>query len=139
MEQLKTQDFGFKVLKLEESNFKQWKQIENKDIKTLEEQMKMFIDPVSETATVENMVYELLLKSGKDLNSPIEKNDGYFLINGNELALILEKVSQELITEVMCEYPKKVIALDKLFKGNDQLKTNTVLQMKDAGIEFKTI
>jgi len=35
--------------------------------------------------------------------------------------------------------PNKVIALDKLFKGNDQLKTNTVLQMKDAGIEFKTI
>lgn len=26
---------------------------------------------------------------------------------GNELALILEKVSQELITEVMSEYPKK--------------------------------
>jgi len=27
----------------------------------------------------------------------------------------------------------------KVLKGNDQLKTNTVLQMKDAGIEFKTI
>lgn len=26
-----------------------------------------------------------------------------------------------------------------LFKGNDQLKTNTVLQMRDAGTEFKTI
>jgi adenine-specific DNA-methyltransferase len=55
------------------------------------------------------------------------------------MALILEKVSQKIITEVMSECPKKVIALDKLFKGNDQLKTNTILQMKDAGIEFKTI
>ncbi|MDD3742961.1 MAG: hypothetical protein PHX54_05000 [Lentimicrobiaceae bacterium] len=110
-----------------------------KDAKALAEQMKLFVDPVSETATIENMVYELVLKSGKDLNSTIGKNDGYFLINGNEMALILEKVSQEIITEVMSEYPKKVIALDKLFKGNDQLKTNTVLQMKDAGIEFKTI
>lgn len=139
IEQLKVQDLGFKVLKLEDSNFKQWKQIEGKDAKALAEQMKLFVDPVSETATIENMVYELLLKSGKDLNSSIEKNEGYFLINGNEMALILEKVSQEIITEVMSEYPKKVIALDKLFKGNDQLKTNTVLQMKDAGIEFKTI
>lgn len=136
---LEAQDLGFKVLKLEDSNFKQWQQIEGKDAKALAEQMKLFVDPVSETATIENMVYELLLKSGKDLNSTIEKNDGYFLINGNEMALILEKVSQEIITEVMSEYPKKVIALDKLFKGNDQLKTNTVLQMKDAGIEFKTI
>jgi len=132
-------DLGFKVLKLSDSNFKQWQQIESKDAKALAEQMKLFVDPVSEAATIENMVYELLLKSGKDLNSRIENNDGYFLINGNELALILEKVSQELIIEVMSEYPKKVIALDKLFKGNDQLKTNTVLQMRDAGIEFKTI
>jgi len=132
-------DLGFKSLILSDSNFKQWQQIEGKDAKALAEQMKLFVDPVSETATIENMVYELLLKSGKDLNSTIEKNDGYFLINGNEMALILEKVSQEIITEVMSEYPKKVIAVDKLFKGNDQLKTNTVLQMKDAGIEFKTI
>lgn len=139
IEQLNNQDLGFKVLKLEDSNFKQWQQIEGKDAKALAEQMKLFVDPVSESATIENMVYELLLKSGKDLNSSIEQNDGYFLVNGNELVLILEKVSQALIAEVMSEYPKKVIALDKLFKGNDQLKTNTALQMKDAGIEFKTI
>lgn len=132
-------DLGFKSLVLSDSNFKQWQQIEGKDAKALAEQMKLFVDPVAEHATIENMVYELLLKSGKDLNSTIEKNDGYFLINGNEMALILEKVSQEIITEVMSEYPKKVIALDKLFKGNDQLKTNAVLQMKDAEIEFKTI
>jgi adenine-specific DNA-methyltransferase len=84
-------------------------------------------------------VYELLLKSGKDLNSRIEKKESYYLINDNELVLLLEKASQELMDLVMAEKPKKVIALDKLFKGNDQLKTNTVLQMRDAGIEFKTI
>jgi len=132
-------DLGFKVLKLEDSNFKQWQQIEGKDAKALAEQMKLFVDPVSENSTIENMAYELLLKSGKDLNSKIENNDGYFLVNGNELALILENVSQEIVAEVMSKHPKKVIALDKLFKGNDQLKTNTVLQMRDAGIEFKTI
>lgn len=143
---LQSQDLGFKVMKLEDSNFKQWHQIEGKDVKgvaerveALEEQMKLFVDPVSESATTENMVYELLLKSGKDLNSSVERNDGYYLIDGNELALILEKVDQSIVTEVLSEYPKKVIALDKLFKGNDQLKTNTVLQMRDAGIEFKTI
>ncbi|MCH7400416.1 site-specific DNA-methyltransferase [Belliella kenyensis] len=132
-------DLGFKSLVLSDSNFKQWKQIEGKDAKALAEQMKLFVDPVAEHATIENMVYELLLKSGKDLNSRIEKKDGYFLINGNEMALILEKVSQEIIDAVIAKKPVKVIALDKLFKGNDQLKTNTVLQMRDAGVEFKTI
>jgi adenine-specific DNA-methyltransferase len=136
---LKIQDLGFKVLKLEDSNFKQWQQIEGKDAKALAEQMKLFVDPVSESATIENMVYELLLKSGKGLNSRIEKIDRFYTINGNELVLLLEKATQEIIDSVIAEKPIKVVALDKLFKGNDQLKTNTVLQMKDAEIEFKTI
>jgi len=139
IEQLKNQDLGFKVLKLENSNFKQWQQIEGKDPGALAEQMKLFIDPVAESATIENMVYELLLKSGKDLNSRIEKQNDYFKINGNELILLLEKATQEIIDAVIAEKPVKVIALDKLFTGNDQLKTNTVLQMKDADVEFKTI
>ena len=132
-------DLGFKVLKLADSNFKQWQQIEGKDAKALTEQMQLFIDPVSENATIENMVYEFLLKSGKDLNSKIEKRNDYFVINNSELVLLLESVSQTIIEKVIGEKPLKVIALDKLFKDNDQLKTNTVLQMRDAGIEFKTI
>jgi adenine-specific DNA-methyltransferase len=138
-EQLKTQDLGFKVLKLDESNFKQWQQIASKDAKALQEQMQLFIDPVSENATIENMVYELLLKSGKDINSQIEKQNDFYAVNNNELILLLEKATQEIIDTVIALKPKKVIALDKLFKDNDQLKTNTVLQMRDAGVEFKTI
>lgn len=136
---LQSQDLGFKVLKLADSNFKQWQQITGKDKEALEEQMKLFVDPVSESATIENMVYELLLKSGKDLNSRIDKKQGFFTINDTEIVLLLEEANQDLIEAVMATTPKKVIALDKLFEGNDQLKTNAVLQMKDAGIEFKTI
>lgn len=132
-------DNGFKVLKLADSNFKQWQQIEGKDAKALTEQMQLFTDPIAENATIENMVYEFLLKSGKDLNSKIEKSNYYFVINNSEMILLLEKVSQTNIEQVIAQKPMKVIALDKLFKDNDQLKTNTVLQMRDAGIEFKTI
>jgi adenine-specific DNA-methyltransferase len=139
IELLKNQDLGIKILKIEDSNFKQWQQIEGKNLDALAEQMKLFVDPVSESATIENMVYELMLKSGKDLNSKIEKEDGFFSVNAGELVLMLEKANQEIIHNIIALNPQKVIALDKLFTGNDQLKTNTVLQMKDAGIEFKTI
>jgi adenine-specific DNA-methyltransferase len=139
MDKIDQCDKGFKVLKLSDSNFKQWQQIKGKIAKALEEQMKLFIDPVSENATIENMVYELLLKSGKDLNSQIERKGVYFKVNDNELIFMLEKASQDIVDSVLKEKPLKVVALDKLFKGNDQLKTNTVLQMKDAGVEFKTI
>ncbi|MDO5655748.1 MAG: site-specific DNA-methyltransferase [Flavobacteriaceae bacterium] len=139
IQNLQSQDLGFKVLKLSDSNFKQWQQITGKDKQALEEQMKLFVDPVAKNATTENMVYELLLKSGKDLNSTIETKDGFYAINETELILVLEKANQEIIDAVIASKPQKVIALDKLFKGNDQLKTNASLQMKDAGIEFKTI
>lgn len=132
-------DLGFKVLKLSDSNFKQWQQITGKDKQALEEQMKLFVDPVAKNATTENMVYELLLKSGKDLNSTIEAKNGFYAINETELILVLENANQEIIDAIIANKPQKVIALDKLFKGNDQLKTNASLQMKDAGIEFKTI
>lgn len=139
IEELKNQDLGFKVLKLTDSNFKQWQQITGKDKQALEKQMKLFVDPVAKNATIENMVYELLLKSGKDLNSTLRQAQGYTIVNDGELILVLEKANQEIIDAVIANKPQKVIALDKLFKGNDQLKTNASLQMKDAGIEFKTI
>ncbi|WP_019538870.1 site-specific DNA-methyltransferase [Proteiniphilum acetatigenes] len=132
-------DTGFKVFKLSVSNFKQWRQSPLHNSEELTDQLKLFIDPIAENAIIEDMVYELLLKSGKDLNSRVENNDGYYLIDSNELAFILEKVNEQIILEVLSEYPKKVIALDRIFNENDQLKTNTALQMKDAGVEFKTI
>ncbi len=131
-------DLGFKVLKLSDSNFKQWQPI-NHNIDELSSQIELFVDPTSENASVENMVYELLLKSGKDLNAKIEHKDNYHLINKNELVLMLEQANQDIVDAILLSKPLKVIALDKLFNGNDQLKTNTVLQFKDAGIEFRTI
>ena len=63
----------------------------------------------------------------------------YYVINDGDLILLLENATQTIIDAVIAEKPVKVIALDRIFKENDQLKTNTVLQMRDAGVEFKTI
>ena len=132
-------DLGFKVFKLSDSNFKQWRDIQGSNKGEWQQQILNFLDPVTENATIDNMVYKLLLKSGKDLNSTIEHKKDYYAINGKDLILMLEVATQEVIDSILAEHPNKVIALDRLFEGNDQLKTNTVLQMRDAGIEFKTI
>ena len=132
-------DLGMKVFKLQESNFKQWRQLNTTDADELAKQIKMFVDPVSEDAINENMLYELLLKSGKDLNSSVVLKDKVYYINDNELVILLDEVSQDIINAVISETPYKVLVLDKLFSGNDKLKTNTKIQMDDAGIKFKTI
>lgn len=68
-----------------------------------------------------------------------KENGGYYSINNGELIIVLEDMNQKLIDKIISAKPKKVITLDKLFTGEDQLKTNTVLQMRDAEIDFKTI
>ena len=138
-ESVRMPDLGFKVFKLAESNFKQWRNIKGSDKEEWKQQLIDFLDPLAKNATVGNMVYELLLKSGKDLNSRIEHKAGYYTVNDGELILMLESATQETVDAVLAAHPHKVIALDNLFEGNDQLKTNTVLQMRDGGIEFKTI
>ena len=133
-----TQDLGFKVFKLSSSNFKIWRGSEITD-ENLEAQLEMFNDPVREGSEKENMLYELILKAGYLLTDEIKAKDSYYSVNDGELIIALEEMNQKLIETIISAKPKKVITLDQLFTGNDQLKTNTVLQMKDAEIDFKTI
>jgi len=87
----------------------------------------------------EDVLYELLLKSGVPLTAKIEEKSGFYLVNDNEIALILETVDEKIIKKIIDANLQKVITIDRLFNNNDQLKTNTALQMKDAGIEFKVV
>ncbi|HDL18983.1 MAG TPA: site-specific DNA-methyltransferase [Bacteroidetes bacterium] len=132
------QDLGFKVFKLKESNFKIWRtKIENEE--QLVEQLQQHLEPLDEHAKTEDVLYELLLKSGVPLTAKIEEKDGVYIVNDDEIALILEKINTKIVKTVIGVKPHKVITLDRLFNNNDQLKTNSALQMKDAGIEFKVV
>jgi adenine-specific DNA-methyltransferase len=131
-------DLGFKVFKLKESNFKIWRS----NIETEEEliaQMQQHLEPLDEHAKIEDVLYELLIKAGVPLTAKINEQNGYVLVNDNEIALMLERADDKIIKQIIAAKPQKVFTLDRLFKNNDKLKTNTALQMKDADIEFKVI
>ncbi|MCG2715512.1 MAG: site-specific DNA-methyltransferase, partial [Candidatus Marinimicrobia bacterium] len=96
-------------------------------------------DPVAKDAEIEEILYELLLKSGKELTSEIEYRDNVYWINKNEIAVVLEKIDENNVKTSIDGKPEKLITLDRLFQDNDQLKTNTALQMKDAGIEMRVV
>jgi adenine-specific DNA-methyltransferase len=140
------QDLGFKVFKLSSSNFKIWRGSEITE-DNLEQQLEMFTDPVREGSEKENMLYELILKAGYLLTDSVEYKNKLYYVKGGELILALEEINQKIIDTILTPAPsgragaglQKVITLDQLFTGNDQLKTNAVLQMKDAEIDFKTI
>jgi DNA modification methylase len=129
---------GFKTFKLSPSTFKIWR---GNDITedNLITQLDAFTDPVREGSEKENMLYELILKSGYLLTDKVEVVSKYYSIKEGELKIVLNEINQKLVDAIISAKPKKVIMLDNLFTGYDQLKTNTVLQMKDAEIDFKTI
>ena len=103
--------------------------------------MNMFIDPVAEHAAPENMAYELLLRLGLKLTARVRlENEVYWLeAESRRVALLLSRVDEALLDALTAQRPDKVVALDRLFDGNDALKTNAVLQMKEADIVFATV
>jgi adenine-specific DNA-methyltransferase len=129
---------GFRVFKLSDSNFKIWN-TQSKSSNELITQLDAFTDPVSTTSDNENMIYELLLKSGYALTEEVVKQEGYYVVKNKGLIIILEHINNDIIISALAENPLKIICLDRAFAGNDQLKTNTILQLKEAGIDFKII
>ena len=136
-------DTGFKVFKLAESGFKQWRQPADTDAESLQGELLLNIDSVLSETSSENLLYELMLRMGLKLTCKVSFSDGVYFVEdedtGGLYAFLLERVDQGLIDAVLAKHPVKVAALDRLFEGDDALKSNTVLQMKDAGVMFECV
>ena len=136
-------DAGFKVLKLDKSNFKVWQgKFENTE--NLLNAMADFVDNVEKGSKEENILFELILKSGLDLNVPVEEKESggekyYSLDGGKSIVYLGKKITKELSEEIQKAKPEKFICLDGCFQNNDQLKTNISLQMEQEKIDFKVI
>ena len=136
-------DTGFKVFKLAESGFKQWRQPADTDAESLQGELLLNIDSVLSETPSENLLYELMLRMGLKLTCKVSFSDGVYFVEdedtGGLYAFLLKRVDQGLIDAVLAKHPVKVEALDRLFEGDDALKSNTVLQMKDAGVMFECV
>ena len=140
----KKHDRGFKVFKLSSSNFKLWDAASApKDAAGLAEQLKLMSHNIVEDRGDEALLYELVLKSNLPLTSKITTgkigDQTFYDVADGALAICLErKVAHETLRGIIARQPRGVICLDIAFAGNDQLKTNIVLEMKSHGIEFHT-
>lgn len=139
------QDRGFRVFKLDTSNFKPWDANAPKDAQTLERQLELHIDHILPDRTQQDILYEILLKSGFPLTTPIEimtlAEKQVFSIAGRELLVCLEpELTTEVVRAIAALKPERVVCLDAGFAGNDQLKANAVQIFKTQGIpSFKTV
>lgn len=143
-EEPKRNDFGFKFFKLSESNFKVWNQEANSQ-NELTKQLELHVDHVKDDRTSNDILYEILLKSGFPLTTKVEtqmlgKQTIYSIAGGMLLVCLEEKLGLELIKYIADQKPERVVCLDKGFENNDQLKANAVQIFRTKGVvSFKTV
>ena len=110
-------DFGFKVFKLTNSNYNQWKNYEGQSVADLEKQFDLFATPLVNGWKTENLLYEILLLEGFPLDSKIE---------------LLKEYKKNKVKEVssdFCEH-KLLVCLDKKIEN----ETIASLKLVDGNI-----
>jgi adenine-specific DNA-methyltransferase len=146
-------DLGFKVFKLNKSNFKVWDGSDpNASEGKIFEQLEMFVDHIDSKSSQEEILYELLLKAGFMPTEKVEKIEladklVCSIAEGALLICLENEITRDLIDAVGQAGPAQFICLDRGFKGNDQLKANAVQtfaarnQEKDSSeqIVFRTV
>jgi adenine-specific DNA-methyltransferase len=138
------QDLGFRAFRLDTSNFTIWDGRVPANGK-VEKQIELFIDHIDPHSTDEEILYELLLKSGFALTTPVaeKKITGkkVYSIDDNALLICLDhELTKDLIVKMAEIKPARAICLDTGFKGNDQLRTNAMEIMKSHGVaDFRTV
>ena len=139
------QDYGFRVFKLAESNLKLWNADVSNDVDVLVRQLELHIDHIRKDRKQEDILYELLLKSGFPLTVSVEElqlagKRVYSVAEGELFVCLEEKLSLELIRAMAERKPQRVVCLDRGFDDNDQLIANAVQLFKTEGVtSFKTV
>jgi len=139
------QDRGFRVFRLAESNLKPWNAEVPHDQEALAKQLDLHVDHIREDRTTDDLLYEILLKSGFPLSTPVDAlklaSKAVYSVAGGSLFICLERdLTLELIRAMAEKKPERVVCLDEGFAGNDQLKANALQIFKTKGVtSFKTV
>lgn len=169
LDDVKKQDRGFRVFKLSESNFKPWNAAVSPDEQALTQQLELHVDHLREGRTADDILYEILLKSGFALTTKVEvlelgapspqpspsgrggkeddsraRGEGvkkvYSVAEGALFICLERQLTLDLIRAMADKQPERVVCLDEGFAGNDQLKANAVQIFKTKGVtSFKTV
>lgn len=119
---------GFKVVKLQKSNFKPWENYMGTDIKELESLFEKNISPLVDDWEPENLLYEIVLIEGFALDSKLEIIDAY----------THNKITQ--VSSAFCEH-KLLICLDDKIDDHTikslELSENDVFICLDNAISDK--
>ncbi|WP_374123883.1 site-specific DNA-methyltransferase [Leptotrichia hongkongensis] len=139
-------DIGFKVFKLDSSNIKEW----DTDTNDLQQSLLDSMENIKSDRNSLDVLYEILLKYGLDLNIPIKETENFYSIGGGTLLVSLNNEINLDVINSICEEYKKILKIDKEFKTtvilkdnsfkSDVDKTNALKRLEQVGIiEIRSI
>ena len=139
-------DIGFKVFKLDSSNIKEW----DTNTEDLQQTLLDSMENIKSDRNSLDVLYEILLKYGLDLNIPIDENKDFYSIGGGSLLVSLNKEINDEVIDSICEEYRNLLEIDKDFKTtvilrdnsfkNDVDKTNAIKKLEQVGInEIRSI
>ena len=138
-EGIKKLDIGFKVFKLDSSNLKSW----DSSIEDLEQNILEMDTNLKKDRSTEDLLYEILLKSGVELTAKIEEikvgyNTLYNIGEGALLACLDDKITQDVIDEIP-KHKSPFMETKVIFKEagfmSDAAKINAIQNLKQFKIE----
>jgi adenine-specific DNA-methyltransferase len=143
------QDFGFKVFRLDKSNFNLKDEFEFDPSEDKEELKKKYLEwlgmwvnePLVQNWKEIDVIYEVMLKEGLNLNSKIEKvkikDDEFYYVKDEEQNLdfyisFKDKFSQDTIEEIRTsKYKGKMfVFLDKALTDSDKINLSAFVRLK---------
>ncbi len=144
-EEPKKLDIGFKVFKLDSSNINAW----DSNPENLETALQNSLFNIKDDRSEDDLLYEILIKYGIELTEKINRHsiDGktvYEMGAGSLIVCLADNLTTDvaegigkLFEEVSPEgvdISCRVVFKDSGFNGSDEVKTNTMLILKQHGI-----
>ncbi len=134
-------DFGFKFFKLDETNFKIWDS-ESTDLSDL---LDNSINNIKPSRTNLDILYEMILKFGLDLCTPVDviktENNTIFNVGFCSIIACFDEEYEQSMTELICKIYQDaspehcmVVLRDSSFV-NDSVKVNITQMLKQIGIQ----
>jgi adenine-specific DNA-methyltransferase len=141
-------DTGFKVFKLDSSNLKLWDDspLSGEEAALMfEERLRGMLELIKKDRSDIDVTYEVLLKLGQDLCSPIlpiDLGDGRTVYGVGEDVTFIVCLAPNITPEdavIMADYaPGRIVFSDDCFSNTEQ-KSNVRLVLKDNGISVRSL
>lgn len=144
-EERKKLDIGFKVFKLDSSNINAW----DNDPENLDASLHNSLFNIKTDRSEDDLLYEILIKYGIELTEKINRNTiagktVYEMGAGSLIVCLADNLTTDVAEGISKLYKKvspegedincRVVFKDSGFSGSDEVKTNTLLILKQHGI-----